>query len=65
MALIIAIFLPLLAALLCWLKPLRKFAWGTTVLCLSIGFALAVVVSGQVLIRGRQSASLAGSKSTA
>ena len=53
MALIIAVFLPLLAALLCWLKPLRSFAWGTTVLCLSISFALAVVISGQVLIKGR------------
>ncbi len=53
MALIIGVFLPLLAALLCWLKPLRSFAWGITVLCLSISFVLAVVVSGQVLIRGR------------
>jgi hydrogenase-4 component F len=53
MALIVAIFLPLIAALLCWLKPLRRIAWGTTVLCLSISFVLAVVISGQVLIKGR------------
>ena len=53
MALILAVFLPLVAALLCWLKPLRRIAWGTTVLCLVISFALAVVVSGQVLMKGR------------
>ena len=53
MALIVAVFLPLVAALLCWLKPLRRIAWGTTVLCLVISFALAVVVSGQVLMKGR------------
>ena len=66
MALIIAVFLPLLAALLCWLKPLRRFAWGTTVLCLSISFALAVIISGQVLMqRASNWRSLAGWKWTA
>ena len=53
MALIIAIFLPLIAALLCWLKPLRGIAWGITVFCLSLSFALAVVTCHQVLIKGR------------
>ena len=53
MILIIAIFLPLIAAVLCWLKPLRSIAWGTTVFCLSTSFALAVVISGQVLVKGR------------
>ncbi|MDR5729406.1 MAG: proton-conducting transporter membrane subunit [Terriglobia bacterium] len=49
MGLIVTVFLPLLAALLCWLKPLRRIAWSTTVICLSISFALAVMVAGQVL----------------
>jgi hydrogenase-4 component F len=53
MALMVAISLPLAAALLCWLKPLRRIAWGATVLCLAVSFALTVVVSGQVLIKGR------------
>lgn len=53
MALIVAVFLPLIAALLCWLKPMRRVAWGTTVLCLALSFALAVVISGEVLSKGR------------
>lgn len=53
MILIIAIFLPLIAAVLCWLKPLRSFAWGTTFFCLSTSFVLAVVTAGQVLVKGR------------
>ena len=53
MALIVAVLLPLFAALLCWLKPLRRFAWAATIFCLSISFALAVVISGQVLLKGR------------
>jgi hydrogenase-4 component F len=53
MALIAAVFLPLLAAFLCWLKPLRSIAWGTTVVCLVISFAAAVVTAGQVLWNGR------------
>jgi len=36
MALIAAVFLPLLAALLCWMKPLRNIAWGVTVVCLAL-----------------------------
>jgi hydrogenase-4 component F len=53
MTLIAAVFLPLLAALLCWLKPLRSIAWGTTVFCLSISFATSVTTAGQVLRNGR------------
>ena len=49
MALIVAVFLPLLAALLCWLKPLRSIAWGTTVLCLSLSLSQRCVTAGQVL----------------
>jgi hydrogenase-4 component F len=53
MALIVAVSPPLLAALLCWVKPLRSIAWGTTVLCLSISFATSVMTAGQVLLNGR------------
>jgi hydrogenase-4 component F len=53
MGLIVSVSLPLLAAMLCWLKPLRRIAWGTTVLCLSISFAMAVMTAGQVLSNGR------------
>jgi hydrogenase-4 component F len=53
MALIASVFLPLLAALLCWAKPLRSIAWGTTVFCLSISFATSVMTAGQVLSNGR------------
>jgi hydrogenase-4 component F len=53
MALMIAVFLPLLAAFLCWLKPLRTVAWGTTVLCLSISFATTVITSAHVVRSGR------------
>ena len=30
MALIAALAIPLLAALLCWVQPLRRAAWGIT-----------------------------------
>jgi hydrogenase-4 component F len=53
MALIVAVSLPLLAALLCWVKPLRSIAWGITVFCLSISFATSVMTAGQVLRDGR------------
>ena len=53
MALTVAVFLPLVAALLCWVKPLRNLAWGVTVVCLSISFAMAVVSAHQVLVNGR------------
>jgi len=53
MALIAAVVLPLFAALLCWVKPLRSFAWAITVVCLTLSFAGAVITSGQVLQGGR------------
>lgn len=53
MALIVAVFLPLLAALLCWLKPLRSIAWATTVVCLAISLACALVTAGRVVQSGR------------
>jgi len=53
MGLMVAVCVPLLAAVLCWIKPLRRIAWGTTVICLSISFAMAVIVAGQVLRTGR------------
>lgn len=56
MALIVAVFLPLAAALLCWVKPLRSIAWGTTVFCLSLSFAAAVTTAGQVLMSGHVAA---------
>lgn len=52
MALIAAVALPLLAALLCWFKPLRSIAWLITVVCLIGSFAAAVVTTGQVLLYG-------------
>lgn len=53
MGLMVAVCVPLLAALLCWIKPLRRIAWGITVICLSISFVMAVIVAGQVLRTGR------------
>jgi hydrogenase-4 component F len=52
MALIAAICLPLLAALLCWFRPLRKVAWPITVLCLAACLGSAIVVVREVLFRG-------------
>ena len=52
MALIVAVFIPLLAGLLCWFKPLRRLAWGITVVSLSISFAAAVITAGRVLLSG-------------
>ncbi len=53
MALIALISIPLLAALLCWVHPLRRAAWGITVASTWIVLALAVFVSGFVIARGR------------
>ncbi len=52
MALMTAISLPLLAALLCWIKPLRTFAWLITVICLSLSFAMAIGTASHVLRYG-------------
>lgn len=53
MALMIAVALPLLAALLCWIKPFRAFVWGITVVCLAGSFAAAVVIAAHVLAHGQ------------
>jgi hypothetical protein len=48
-ALIFLVFLPLLAALLCWIKPIRRGAWAITVVCLGATSALAFVVTARVI----------------
>lgn len=53
MALIAAVFLPLLAALLCWINPLRKIAWGMTAICLALSLAASAVSAEQVILHGR------------
>jgi hydrogenase-4 component F len=53
MALIALVVVPLLAAFLCWLPPIRKIAWPATVLCQCIEFALALMVSSGVIAHGR------------
>lgn len=53
MALMTVVVLPLLAALLCWIRPLRNAAWEISVACLSIDFAVALVVAHEVLLRSR------------
>ena len=49
MALIAILAIPLLAALLCWVRPLRRVAWGITVASTWTAFALAVYVSAEVI----------------
>ena len=53
MALMLAVTLPLLAAFLCWLKPLRRIAWTITVVFLALSLSAAVVIAWQVLATGR------------
>jgi len=53
MALIALLAIPLIAALLCWIRPLRAFAWGITLLSTWIVFGLAVYVSAEVIATGR------------
>jgi hydrogenase-4 component F len=53
MALIAALAIPLLAALLCCVKPLRRVGWGITLASTGIVFALAVYVSTDVITSGR------------
>ncbi len=53
MALIAALAIPLLAALLCCVQPLRRAAWGITLASAGIVFALAVYVSTEVIASGR------------
>jgi hydrogenase-4 component F len=53
MALIAILAIPLLAALLCWVRPLRSVAWGITVASTWTVFALAVYVSAEVIASKR------------
>jgi hydrogenase-4 component F len=53
MALIFVFTIPLLAALLCWIRPLRGAAWGISVISSGLTFALAAVVSSGVISSGR------------
>jgi hydrogenase-4 component F len=53
MALIAILAVPLAAALLCWLAPLRRFAWGITVASTWTVFALAVYVAAEVIASKR------------
>jgi hydrogenase-4 component F len=53
MALIAILAVPLIAALLCWDRRLRRFAWGITTVSAWIVFALSVYVAGWVVSHGR------------
>jgi len=53
MALIAILALPLLAALLCGVRPLRSVAWGITVASTSTVFVLAAYVSAEVIATKR------------
>jgi hydrogenase-4 component F len=51
-ALTFLVFLPLLAAFLCWIKLIRRGAWAITVVCLGATSALAFVVTAKVISNG-------------
>jgi hydrogenase-4 component F len=53
MALIAILAIPLLAALLCWVRPLRRVAWGITVASTWTVLALAAYVSAEVIASNR------------
>jgi hydrogenase-4 component F len=53
MALTGAVALPLLAALLCWIPPFRRAAWGISVACLGSAFVLSLVVAAEVIANSR------------
>jgi hydrogenase-4 component F len=53
MALIGVVSLPLLAALLCWLPPVRKAAWHVTVFFQAAEFLLALGIGAEVISHGR------------
>ncbi len=53
MALTAILALPLLAALLCWIRPLRNVAWGISVASTSAVLALASYVSAEVIASGK------------
>lgn len=53
MALIAVVAIPLLAALLCWAIPLRRFAWVVTLIANWTVLPLAVLVAARVLEHGK------------
>jgi len=53
MALMAILGIPLLAALLCWVRPLRRVAWGLTVAATAATFALATYISAEVIVGGK------------
>lgn len=53
MALIAVVFLPLLAAFLCWIPPFRRAAWFISIVCLFLDLALTLVVASQVISHSR------------
>lgn len=53
MALIAILVIPFLAALLCWFKPLRRWAWSITTVSALAVFGLALYVSASVIANGR------------
>ena len=53
MALMLIVALPLLAALLCWIRPLRNAAWPITLLAAWAIFALSIFVAVRVMADGR------------
>ncbi|HTQ61195.1 MAG TPA: proton-conducting transporter membrane subunit [Candidatus Solibacter sp.] len=55
MALIAIVGLPVLAAFLCWLPPIRKAAWVVTAIFSIAEFLLALLISSEVIANGRVS----------
>ena len=53
MALIAIILCPLVAAVLCWVPPLRRTAWHVTVFFQGVEFVLALWICGRVIANGR------------
>ena len=53
MALIAILAIPLLAALLCWVRPLKRAAWGITVASTWTVFILGAYVSAEVIASKR------------
>jgi hydrogenase-4 component F len=53
MALIGILLIPVLGAILCWIGPIRRAAWGVTVASTWVVLALALLVAGTVRTAGR------------
>jgi hydrogenase-4 component F len=52
-ALVTVIAIPLIASLLCWIHPLRRFAWPITLVASWIALPLSISVAAGVLANGR------------